>query len=425
MPLDVTAPIADPKAAAREAGLRHVSDEQPGIGRRPVGKGFSYRAPQGGAVRDAATLKRIRALAIPPAWTQVWICPHANGHIQATGRDLKGRKQYRYHAQWRAVRDSTKYERLCEFARMLPAIRGRVAQDMARPGLPREKVLATVVHLLETTLIRVGNDDYARTNDSYGLTTLQDHHVEIDGTALRFAFKGKSGREWNVGLKDRRVARIVRACQDLPGQELFQYRDQDGTVRDVTSADVNGYLREISGEDITAKDFRTWAGTVLAALALREFERVDSQAAAKRNIRAAIARVAARLGNTPTICRQCYIHPAILDRYLEGPLADDVETEVTNELREHLGQLPPEEAAVLASVASARTTLPPGYHGSAKVQAWIVVRGDTLPSNRAVFIRSPWRKESFQRLVALVFEPGARPYAVEAWKMGELSTNEP
>jgi DNA topoisomerase I len=348
MPLDVTAPIADPKAAAREAGLRYVSDEQPGIGRRRVGKGFSYRAPQGGAVRDAATLKRIRALAIPPAWTQVWICPHANGHIQATGRDLKGRKQYRYHAQWRAVRDSTKYERLCEFARMLPAIRGRVAQDMARPGLPREKVLATVVHLLETTLIRVGNDDYARTNDSYGLTTLQDHHVEIDGTALRFAFKGKSGREWNVGLKDRRVARIVRACQDLPGQELFQYRDQDGTVRDVTSADVNGYLREISGEDITAKDFRTWAGTVLAALALREFERVDSQAAAKRNIRAAIARVAARLGNTPTICRQCYIHPAILDRYLEGPLADDVETEVTNELREHLGQLPPEEAAVLA-----------------------------------------------------------------------------
>jgi DNA topoisomerase-1 len=345
---DDAAPVVDPRVAAEDAGLLYVSDEQPGIARRRAGKGFTYRAPRGGAVRDAATLKRIRALAIPPAWTGVWICPHPEGHIQATGRDARGRKQYRYHPRWREVRDAAKYDRLLEFARLLPGIRDRVRADMAKGGLPREKVLATVVHLLETTLIRVGNDDYARQNSSYGLTTLQDRHVKVEGGELRFAFTGKAGKTWRLGLRDRRVARIVRACQDLPGQELFQYVDAAGETRDVTSADVNAYLREITGRDITAKDFRTWAGTVLAAIALREFEKVDSAAAAKRNIRQAIERVSARLGNTPTICRKCYVHPAVLDTYLEGELAEDIEQEAATALREDLADLPAEEAAVLA-----------------------------------------------------------------------------
>ncbi|MBY0330765.1 MAG: DNA topoisomerase IB [Acetobacteraceae bacterium] len=354
MPFDddtQSAAIIDPRQAAEEAGLRYVSDEGPGIGRRRAGSGFSYRLPKGRAVKDAATLRRIRALAIPPAWTQVWICPYADGHIQATGRDQKGRKQYRYHPQWRAVRDAAKYDRMLDFARALPGIRARVAEDMGRPGLPREKVLATIVHLLDTTLIRVGNDDYAKQNRSYGLTTLRNRHVSVEGAELRFAFKGKSGRTWQLGIRDRRVARIVKACQDLPGQELFQYRDADGVVRDVGSADVNAYLREIAGQPVTAKDFRTWAGTVLAALALREFEAVDKQAAAKRNMRAAIERVAARLGNTPTVCRQCYIHPAVLDGYLDGGLVLEAGEEAMAELRDGIGALPPEEAAVLALLA--------------------------------------------------------------------------
>ena len=349
---DAVAPsIADAREAAEEAGLRYVSDEQPGITRRRVGKGFTYRLPKGGPVTDPATLKRIRSLAIPPAWTQVWICPHADGHIQATGRDQKGRKQYRYHPRWREVRDAAKYDHMLDFARALPAIRARVEEDMRRPGLPREKVLATVVHLLDTTLIRVGNDDYARRNRSYGLTTLQNRHVEVAGAELRFTFKGKSGRTWQLGVRDRRVARIVKACQELPGQELFQYRDEDGTLRDVTSADVNAYLREITGQDVTAKDFRTWAGTVLAAIALREFEAVDKQAAAKRNLRTAIERVAARLGNTPAICRKCYIHPAVPDLYLDGNLVLEVEDEARAALRTDLDRMQPEEAAVLALLA--------------------------------------------------------------------------
>jgi DNA topoisomerase-1 len=345
---DDTAPVVDPREAAEEAGLRYVSDESPGIGRRRVGKGFSYRLPKGGALKDAATLKRIKALAIPPAWTQVWICPHPEGHVQATGRDTEGRKQYRYHPRWREVRDAAKYGHLLEFARALPAIRARVEQDMALPGLQRAKVLATVVHLLETTLIRVGNDDYAKKNGSYGLTTLRNQHVKVEGATLKFSFKGKSGKTWNLGVQDRRVARIVRACQDLPGQELFQYLDEDGTTHDVTSADVNAWLREVTGRDITAKDFRTWAGTVLAALALREYEKVDTQAAAKRNIRQAIERVSARLGNTPTICRKCYVHPAVLDGYLDGSVVQEIEAEAQRELCRDIGDLPPEEAAVLA-----------------------------------------------------------------------------
>ena len=339
--------IVDPRDAAESAGLVYVSDDQRGIQRQPAGEGFAYLKADGEPVRDAATLERIRKLAIPPAWTDIWICAKANGHIQATGRDARGRKQYKYHPQFREVRDSTKYEHMMEFARALPAIRAKLAEHMALRGLPREKVLATVVHLLESTLIRVGNDDYAKTNKSYGLTTLRNPHVKVTGSELRFQFRGKSGKTWRLQVKDRRVARIVKACQDLPGQELFQYVDENGELKDVTSADVNAYLREITGSDITAKDFRTWAGTVLAALALREFERFDTQASAKKNVRAAIERVASRLGNTPTICRKCYVHPEVLAAYAEGNLLLEIKEQVEEELREDPASLKPEEAAVL------------------------------------------------------------------------------
>jgi DNA topoisomerase-1 len=288
----------------------------------------------------------------------VWICPDPRGHIQATGRDAKGRKQYRYHPRWREVRDSTKFEHMLDFAKALPAIRERIDADMAKRGLPREKVLATVVHLLENTLIRVGNMDYVKQNKSYGLTTLRDRHVDVDGAKLRFQFKGKSGKTWALQVQDRRIARIVKACQDVPGQHLFQYIDETGTRVPVTSTDVNAYLREISGRDITAKDFRTWAGTVLAAIALQEFEEFDNAAKAKKNVRAAIEKVSARLGNTPTICRKCYIHPEIVNGYLEGSLLEGLKQEVEAELREELASLKPEEAAVLtllkARLASAR-----------------------------------------------------------------------
>jgi DNA topoisomerase-1 len=317
---DLATSPADPQEAAEAAGLVYVSDEDRGIRRERKRDAFAYFKPNGDEVRDEATLARIRKLAIPPAWTEVWICTRASGHLQATGRDARGRKQYRYHPQFREVRDSTKYEHMLEFAQALPALRARVAEHMALRGLPREKVLATVVHLLETTLIRVGNDDYARDNKSYGLTTLRNPHVKVDGAELRFQFKGKSGKTWRLQVKDRRIARIVRACQELPGQRLFQYQDSEGEVREVSSADVNAYLKEITGRDITAKDFRTWAGTVLAALALQECEAAATQATQKQNIKAAIARVAARLGNTPTICRKCYIHPEVLNAYVEGGL---------------------------------------------------------------------------------------------------------
>ena len=335
------------RAAAEEAGLVYVDDSRPGLTRKRTGTGFRYLDAKGAPVRDKAVLARIRSLAVPPAYQDVWICPRRNGHIQATGRDAKGRKQYRYHPDFRLAREANKFSRIMAFANALPSIRKRVDDDMKGRGLSREKVLATVVHLLETTLIRVGNDDYARTNKSYGLTTLRDPHVQIAGAALTFRFKGKSGKTWDVSLKDRRVAKIVKACQDLPGQELFQYIDADGTQRDVTSSDVNAYLREITGEDFTAKDFRTWAGTVLAALALREFETFDSEAGAKRNIRAAIESVAGRLGNTPTICRKCYIHPQVLDCYMEGGLLLQVKDAVESELSDDLSNLRPEEAAVL------------------------------------------------------------------------------
>jgi DNA topoisomerase-1 len=339
---------ADPREAAESAGLVYVSDEDRGFRRERHGDGFDYFKANGDRITDDVTLERLRKLAIPPAWTEVWICPKANGHLQATGRDARGRKQYRYHPQFREVRESTKYEHMLEFARALPAVRGKLAEHMALRGLPREKVLATVVHLLETTLIRVGNDDYARENKSYGLTTLRNPHVKVEGSELRFQFKGKSGKMWRLQVKDRRIARIIRACQELPGQRLFQYRDEDGEVREVTSADVNAYLREITGRDITAKDFRTWAGTVMAALALRECEASATQATQKKNLKEAIERVAARLGNTPTICRKCYIHPEVLNAYVEGALLLEVKDKVEKELREDVATLRPEEAAVLA-----------------------------------------------------------------------------
>jgi DNA topoisomerase I len=293
-------------------------------------------------------LGRIKALAVPPAWTDVWICPFADGHIQATGRDARGRKQYRYHARFREVRESTKYERVIEFADVLPSIREKVQEHMALRGLPREKVLATVVHLLETTLIRVGNDDYARENNSYGLTTLKNRHVAVEGNEVRFRFTGKSGKQWSLRVKDRRIAKIIRACQELPGQELLQYVDEDGNRQDVTSTDVNDFLKEITGRDITAKDFRTWAGTVLAAMALNELERFDSATQAKRNLRTAIEKVAARLGNTPTICRKCYVHPEVLNSYMDGNLVLQPKSKAESELGGAIGSLKPEEAAVLA-----------------------------------------------------------------------------
>ncbi|MBI0537961.1 DNA topoisomerase IB [Roseomonas sp. KE2513] len=365
---DAAESIVEPREAARAAGLRYVSDTRPGIRREAKGDGFVYYDVAGKPVRDEATLERIRSLAIPPAYTDVWICPQANGHIQATGRDARGRKQYRYHRRWRETRDATKYEHMAEFAAALPAIRARVSADLRRKGLSREKVLATVVRLLETTLIRVGNDDYAKENGSFGLTTLRNRHVSVKGETMRFAFKGKSGKTWRLGLQDRRVARVVRECQDLPGQELFAYPAEDGSLHDVTSGDVNDYLREVSGREITAKDFRTWAGTVMAALALREFEAFDTQAAAKRNIRAAIERVSSRLGNTPTVCRKCYVHPDLLDGYMDGKLVLEIAERAEEELREEMEDLRPEEAAVLALLAhlKAGKAAAPAKRGGAK-----------------------------------------------------------
>jgi len=341
-------PAAEPTASARSAGLRYVTDAAPGIARKRSGTGFKYVDADGKLIRDAQTLARIRSLAIPPAWKDVWICPWPNGHLQATGRDARGRKQYRYHSDWRAARDETKYERIVSFAQALPRLRKRLAKDLAKRGLPRQKVLAAIVRLLETTLIRVGNDEYARHNDSFGLTTLRDTHVEVNGSRIAFDFRGKSGKAYEINLRDPRLAKIVEQCQDLPGQELFQYLDEEGQARDVGSADVNEYLREISGQDFTAKDFRTWAGTALAAQALQEFEDFDTKAAAKRNVTRAIERVAHRLGNTKTVCRKCYIHPAVIDAYLDRSLVETLKARTEQELRESISTFSPEEAAVLA-----------------------------------------------------------------------------
>jgi DNA topoisomerase-1 len=333
-----------PEAAARQAGLRYVSDAGPGLRRQRSGTGFSYRDAENELVRDAATLQRLRSLAIPPAWTSVWICPRSDGHIQATGRDARGRKQYIYHPDFRNLRESGKYAALSGFARLLPAIRAQVTTDMARSGLPREKVLAAIVYLLERTLIRIGNADYAEQNGSHGLTTLTRKHVKVEGGALRFRFTGKSGKSWDLQLHDRRVLKVIRACQELPGQELFRYRSDDGAVLTVSSADVNEYLRSVSGSEVTAKDFRTWAGTVLAALALQAFAAPQTQREAKRNLKAAITEVSGKLGNTVTICRKCYIHPVVIERYMAGQHRLRIPTKI-----DIIG-LQPEEIAVLRHI---------------------------------------------------------------------------
>jgi len=312
----------DPIASAKLAGLRYVNDQtMPGIRRVGSRRNFRYVAPPGGRL-TADDRRRIRSLAIPPAWTDVWICPNPLGHLQATGRDARGRKQYRYHPQWRTVRDEAKYGRLLAFARALPAIRRRTSHDLSSPGLPREKVLAAVVQLLEKTLIRIGNDEYARENGSFGLTTMRDQHARINGGTVRFEFRGKSGIRHAVDLHDRRLARIVKACRDIPGYELLQYVDHGGRRQAIDSSDVNAYLREIANEEFTAKDFRTWAGTVLAAQALAALGGCRTQAEARRNVVKAIDSVARRLGNTKAVCRTCYIHPAVLSAYMDGRRMD-------------------------------------------------------------------------------------------------------
>ncbi len=314
--------LHDGRAAARAAGLVYFSPDRPGIARRRAGHGFAYRAPEGKPIKDAETLARIRALVIPPAWRGVWICPDADGHIQAWGFDAAGRKQYRYHPDFRQRREQAKFHHVVAFARGLPALRARVREAMRQRGLGRDKVLATVVHLLEATMIRVGNREYARSNHSFGLTTLENEHVHADGATLTFEFTGKSGKPWRLGIHEPKVARIVRACQELPGQHLFEYRDEGGQVHAVTSTDVNGWLREATGADITAKDFRTWAGTVLAARLLHECDKPESPSAAalKRQLAATVKEVSAKLGNTPAICRKGYIHPEVQSRWLAGDL---------------------------------------------------------------------------------------------------------
>jgi len=342
-----TTVLAESVEAAEDAGLRYVSDDQPGFSRQQKGEEFEYFDTKGKLIRDEQRLLRIKRLAIPPAWTDVWICPSSNGHIQATGRDARRRKQYRYHERWREIRNENKYDRLVNFGKALPKIRRRVKKNLALSGLPREKVLATIVQLLERSLIRVGNEEYARENKSFGLTTMQDRHVDVKGSKLRFRFRGKSGRQHEVDVTDRRIARIVSKLQDLPGQSLFQYVDDEGTVRDITSQDVNEYLREITGEDFTAKDFRTWAGTVLAAIALGAAGEFETKKQAKANIKNAIEAVAKMLGNTPTICRQCYIHPIVLETYLKGKSVNGFKPNAQEQFERNGIDLVSAQAAVL------------------------------------------------------------------------------
>jgi len=312
--------LVEPIESARAAGLRYVSDLSPGIRRKRAGKGFMYRNSEGRTVDDRDTIRRIKGLAVPPAWTDVWICPNPHGHLQATGRDARGRKQYRYHLRWREVRDAVKYDRMVAFAAALPEIREQTDRDLERPGMPREKVLAAIVRLLEETRIRVGNEEYRKENGSFGLTTLRNRHVEVIGSDVHFSFRGKSGKLHRVDLQDRRLARILKRFLEIPGQELFQFLDESGEAKPIDSADVNAYLRDISGEDFTAKDFRTWAGTILAARFLCETITRPNTRGAKEQLVRAIARVADELGNTPAVCKKGYIHPAVIAAYLAGGL---------------------------------------------------------------------------------------------------------
>jgi DNA topoisomerase I len=337
-------PLTDPVEVAKAAHLRYVNDGEQGITRKRKGKGFQYLHPDGKPITDADERARIDSLAIPPAWTDVWICPDARGHIQVTGRDAKGRKQYRYHARWRETRDSTKFERMILFGEALPDLRERVAADLRRHGLPREKVLAAVVALLGATFIRVGNREYERDNESYGLTTMHDEHVEISGSNMHFEFRGKSGKEHAIDLQDKRLAKVVKQCQDVPGQHLFKYYDEGGSAHTVTSEDVNAYLREISGQDFTAKDFRTWGGTILAIAALEGLEPFESEAECKKNLVEMYKSVSEQLGNTVAVCRKYYVHPLIVETYQNGVMAELVQ----RISRRSASKLEPHEQAVMA-----------------------------------------------------------------------------
>jgi DNA topoisomerase I len=323
--------VTDPVESAKSAGLRYVSDAKPGITRKRWRKGFRYFNADGAQVRELETLARIKSLVIPPAWTDVWICPNPKGHLQATGRDARRRKQSRYHPRWREVRDETKYERMMAFGAALPMIRDRVEQDLARPALPREKILAAIVRLMETTLIRVGNIEYAKQNQSYGLTTMRGKHVRVDGSTITFKFQGKSGVRHAVDITDRRLAKIIQRCQDIPGYELFQYVDGEGEHHTIDSADVNDYLREATEQYFTAKDFRTWTGTVLACTKLHEFDVFESENEAKKNVVEIVKSVAARLGNTPSVCRKCYIHPLVIEAYLSGAFTKTIREQHSEE----------------------------------------------------------------------------------------------
>jgi DNA topoisomerase-1 len=336
----------DPELSAEEAGLRYLTDDGPGVRRRRAGKGFTYIGPDGRRITDPERIAWFRRLAIPPAWTDVWIAPIRRGHLQATGRDARGRKVYRYHPRWRTVRDAAKYGRLIEFARALPRIRRATDRDLRRRGTPREKVLALVVRLLEATLIRVGNEEYARENRSFGLSTMRDRHIDVRGSRLRFSFRGKSGKEHDVEVSDRRLARLVGQLQELPGQQVFQYVDDEGRRQPIDSADVNAYLREIAGAEFTAKDFRTWAGTVAASMALQDYTSFDAEADRKRAVVRAIETVAGELGNTPAVCRACYVHPDVIDAYLDGTLVEALSQRARGAGR-GAHALAPEEAAVL------------------------------------------------------------------------------
>jgi DNA topoisomerase-1 len=342
-----TLPTTAPEAA-KEAGLRYTIDDRPGIRRRRRGRSFQYIDPDGRTITDAAERARINALAIPPAWTDVWICPSPNGHLQATGRDARGRKQYRYHPRWRQMRDEVKYGRMVEFGEALPKIREQVDRDISRRSLSKPRVVATVVRLLDETSIRVGNDEYARENKSFGLTTMQKRHVDVEGSRIMFRFRGKGGKLSDVDVTDPRVARVLRRCEGLPGQHLFQYIDEDGEVDDVDSDDVNDYLREATGENFTAKDFRTWSGTVLAAWALEELGEAGSPTQAKRHVVRAVESVAKELGNTPAVSRSSYVHPQVIEAHLEGNLTRELGEKANRKVAGGLHGLTPQEAAVLA-----------------------------------------------------------------------------
>ena len=339
--------VAEAMDAAEGAGLVYVNDDRPGYTRKANGEDFDYFDTEEKPIRDEPRLLRLKRLAIPPAWTDVWICPVENCHIRATGRDARRRKQYLYHERWREVRDENKYDRMIAFGKELSKIRRRVAKDLKLAGLPRNKVLATVVQLLERTFIRIGNEEYARENKSFGLTTMKDRHVEVKGSKLRFRFRGKSGKDHEVDVTDRHIAKIVSKLQDLRGQDLFQYVDDDGKVRDITSQDVNEYLREITGEDFSAKDFRTLAGTVLTAIALKAQEKFENNKQAKKNISTAIKAVAQILGNTPAICRKCYVHPAVFESYLSRQSIDGLKQMTEGALEREEVDLRSSEAAVL------------------------------------------------------------------------------